>query len=793
VDSDLLHGFYLDNVLVEPLKGQVFADGSSHHLPPKAMEVLLALAASPARLLTRKALIDKVWGAGRGSDEALGRAVSEIRHALEDEPDNPRFIQTVPRRGYRLIVTPAPVSSGASADASAHAGAAGPGEVSFLDDLKQRGVVQAAIAYVLAAWLIFQVTETLLGLLNLPAWVGTFVAALVVAGFPIVLVLAWFLEFRDGRAVFDTGSRRRARDRQFSRTYLSVIGALAIAAIGVYIYDREIGLPHPEEAPPPASTTAEATLLPVQDNAIAVLPFLNLDGSEETQIFANGLVDDVITRLSRVPGLLVSSRGDAFSLEPNTASSLVRERLRVARYLEGSVQMTASRMRIIVQLIDSDTGFHELSRSFDRPREDFFKIRDEITQLTVASVRVALPSEIQLAAGDFAEDPSLDVYVLYRRGVEASRLPHTADTLQKALDWYDAALEQDPDYAAALAGKCWVFVDLYSEVDDAKYIDAAERACRRALELNPNLDIVHTALGELYLATGRQERAEESFAAALAIDPNSVAALTGLGNVARLQRRPEEAERWLRQAVGLHPGDWSAYNSLGYFLYRSGRYEEAAREYEYVVTLDPDNTMGWTNLAAAHMLDGDFESALEAYQRLLESGASQSTFSNMGLMYYYLDRPDEAIEAMRHSVELAPKSRLAWSNLGDTLRLGGKQSEAREAFQTAERLAGAALEVNPSDAPAVMDLAYILAMLDRPGEARELIDRAQALSPDDPYVYYYSGLIHVRAGQTGPALDDFGTALEHGYPVALLAQDPQLVSLRDDKRFRRLVGSGSDR
>lgn len=449
-------------------------------------------------------------------------------------------------------------------------------------------------------------------------------------------------------------------------------------------------------------------------------------------------------------------------------------------------------MRIIVQMIDSATGFHILSRSFDRLRDDFFEVRDEITRLTVANVRVALPPETRDAAEGISDDPSLDVYVLYRRGVESALLPSSVENLETALGWYDAALKLDPDYAAALAGKCWAFVDLYPETDDAKYIDAAEQACGRALQLNPNLDIVHTALGELYLATGRHERAAESFGAAHAIDPNSVAALTGLGNVARLQRRPEEAEKWLRQAIGKHPGDWSAYNSLGFFLYRSGRYGEAAAEYEYVVALDPDNTMGWTNLAAAYMLDGEFESALRAYERLLELGPSQSTYSNMGLMYYYLGRPDEAIEAMEHSVELAPNDHLVWSNLGDALGLGGRQPEAREAFETAERLARAALEVNPSDAPVVLDTAYIQAMLDRPRAARELVGRARALSPDDPYVYYYSGLIHVRAGETEAALTDFETALEHGYPVKMLAQDPQLVSLRGDKRFRRLVANSGD-
>lgn len=780
MNPDLLHGFSLEQFDIDPVRGEVRGPRGAQHLAPKAMEVLLCLASEPGELVTRRILLQHVWGRDKGSPEALSRAVSEIRHALGDQADDPRFVQTLPGRGYRLLVQPRTRPAPASEPA---------GEPGLFENLLQRGVIKTGVAYTVLGWLIIQVVDVVFDQLHLPAWAGTFVTLLVIAGFPIALALSWFLEFRDGRAVLDKGAQHDSRTRQFSRTYLSVIGAMLIAAGAVYVYDRNIGLPVPAEPAPPM-VAAEPVLPPVQDNSIAVLPFLNLDGSDQTQIFSNGLVDDVITQLSRVPGLLVSSRGDSFTLEPNSASQKVRDRLRVALYLEGSVQIAGERMRIIVQMIDSATGFHVLSRSFDRPLQDFFDIRDEITRLTVGNVRVALPPETRAAAEGLSDDPSLDVYVLYRRGVEASLLPRSVENLETALRWYDAALELDADYAAALAGKCWAYVDLYPETDDAQYIEAAEQSCGRALQLNPNLDIVHTALGELYSATGRYDRAEESFRAAYAIDPNSVAALAGLGNIARLQRRPDEAEERLRQAIGLHPGDWSAYNSLGFFLYRSGRYGEAADQYEYVVGLDPDNAIGWTNLAAARMLDGDFESALAASRRLLEFGAMQSTYSNMGLMYYYLGRAEESIEAMRQSVELAPNDHLAWSNLGDALGLGGQGEEARAAFEKAEGLARAALEVNPSDAPVLMDMAWIQAMLGRPAEARDLIDRSLSLSPDDPYGYYYSGLIHVRAGQPDRALDDFESALEHGYPVNMLVQDPQLAALRDSERFRGIVSAG---
>jgi TolB-like protein/DNA-binding winged helix-turn-helix (wHTH) protein len=426
LNADLLQGFYLGDLLVEPPKGRVTGPAGAVHLPPKAVEVLLSLADRPGELVTRETLLKEVWGAEQGSPEALSHAVSEIRQALNDHRTDPEFIQTLPKRGYRLLITPKLVDSDTSTIIfGAQNGAANLG---LFENLRQRGVLETGLAYLLLGWLLIQVADIVFAQLLLPQWAGTFVTVFVIAGFPIAILVSWFLEFRDGRAVVQEMSPAHARKQRFSRTYISVVTALGVAAVAVFFYDQSIGLPE-AEAPVVASTPSQPSLPPVRENSIAVLPFFNIDGSDDSQIFASGLVDDVITRLSRVPGLLVSARGDSHTLKPNSASQRVRDRLRVALYLEGSVQMLGDKIRVIVQLIDSKTGFHVLSRSFDRQRDDFFDIRDEITELTVANVRVALPPDTRVASTLTAENPSLDAYVLYRRGIEASRQPRTIDTI----------------------------------------------------------------------------------------------------------------------------------------------------------------------------------------------------------------------------------------------------------------------------------------------------------------------------------------------------------------------------
>jgi Flp pilus assembly protein TadD/TolB-like protein/DNA-binding winged helix-turn-helix (wHTH) protein len=789
VDSELLQGFYLGDLLIEPLQGRVSGQAGSAHLPPKAVEVLLCLAQSPGELVTRETLLECAWGAGKGSQEALGHAVSEIRHALGDHADNPTFIQTLPTRGYRLIITPELAADHSDSIVLGAKGGARPTDIGLFQDLQRRGVFETAVAYLILGWLLIQIADIVFAQLHLPDWTATFVTVLVIAGFPIAIALSWYLEFRDGRAVVDSLSPADARRRRFGRTYMSVVGALALAAVVVYIYDQSIGLPEAKREEPVALVT-EAQLPPITENSFAVLPFLNLDGSSETQIFANGLVDDVITQLSRVPGLRIASRGDSFSLAPNSASQEVRKRLRVGMYLEGSVEMAADKLRVTVQMIDSETGFHILSRKFDRTREDFFDIRDEITSLTVANVRVALPPGLRSSSLKVIEDPTLDAYVLYRQGIEALRQPMSIDTVASALGWFDASLAVDPEYAAALAGKCTVFVEGYDETNDASYIDKAESACSNALALNPNLDIVHTALGDLYQSTGQWKDAETAYQKALAIDPANAESLMGLGTIYARQNRMEEAEASLRKAVDIHPGDSRAYNGLGTFLFRSGRFEEAVEQYQYVVGLRPDDMNGYANLGGAYTLVGNFTAAALAHEKAIEIEPTQNAYSNLGMMRYYLGDLEAAVENLTTSVELQPNDHLARSNLGDALWVAGRRDDARREFETAEALAARALQVNPNNPLVMMDLAWIRAMLDKHESARTLIDRARGMAPDDPYMYYYDGMIFLRAGDKEAALDALEIAADKGYSRLMLNTEPHLEELRNNARFSAIVNAG---
>jgi adenylate cyclase len=525
----------------------------------------------------------------------------------------------------------------------------------------------------------------------------------------------------------------------------------------------------------------------VEANSIAVLPFLNIGGGEDMRIFSDGLAEDLIDRLTAIPPLHVAARGDSFAFAPNTASQLIRQRLRVAYYIEGSVRKTDDRLRVVAQLIDSGSGFHIVSRTFDKALGEFSEIQDEITKLIVANLRVALPSLAEAPVYTTVETASFDAYLAYRRGMDILHRPATRDGIDRALESFDASLKVDPDYAAAFAGICLAYATGYDVTRETSYIERAESSCGAALERNPNLIVVHDALGGLYVRTGRYADAEKSFRRALDTNPNDVPALTGLGDAYQSLRRFDDAEQRYRQAVGLQPGNWRTYNSLGKFLFANGRYSEAADAYREVVDAEPQNATGWGNLATASMLAGDFTEAGRGYDRAVQLELAPRTLMNLGLFHYYLHEFAQAGTALRKAIEMAPQDYLLRSSLGDTLSGAGDVSGSQQAYAEAERLLRPQLDVNSRDAGTIMDLAWITAMLGRLDEADRLIGSALELAPKDPYVHFYDALIALRRGNADVALDQLETAVAMGYPRTLVRAEPHLAPLRDRERFTDLV------
>ena len=789
VHNKLLDGFLLLDKRIEPLTGGVRSDGAETHLPSKSMEVLLYLARNPRSLVSRQELLEKVWGSAGGSQERLSHAISEIRHALGDQSDHPVFIQTVPKRGYRLLVEPqlAPGNDTPAGPVD------GPERSTLIGNLMDRGVIQASMAFLVVGWVLIQVADAVVPIVGMPEWTKPFVTYIVIGGFPVVVILAWFFEFAEGRFYLDRGKASPTITTGIGRNYLTMVAAYAVTAVGALIYQYTVGFEVPAD-PETAQIEIVESSIEVEPNSIAVLRFMNIDGSETSEIFSHGFAEDVLDRLARLPGLLVASRGDSWSLPPNSASAEVRRRLRVAYYLEGSVRLVGDELRVVAQLIDSSTGFHVDSISFDRKLEDFMDVQKEITDLTVANLRVSLPEGAQtLLSGDY-EGRDVDAYFLYRRGKEVLQSPSTPELLEKAKEYFQDALLIDPEYAAAYAGLCIANGIGYELTSDVTYISTAEVECARALTENPNLHMVYSALGDLYFLTGEGSDAEAAFQRALEINGKDVQAMQGLSRVYESQRRFDEAEELLNESIRVQPGNWRSVDALGGFLFANGRYSEAAHAYQQIVNLDPGNWQGHGNLGSSLLMAGDFKMAAIALRRALEIETDATYLSNLGIIYYYLGQFDESVAIHRKVVELYPDSNLDWLNLADALSFSNEAERAEGAYRISAQLSEKLLSVNRADASTLYRLAWASAKLGSKDYARELITRSQEIAPGNPYVHYYSGLVSLIENDQETALRDLRTAVEAGYPVKMLAAEPLLEVLRHSEAFANMIAeAGQDR
>lgn len=783
--AKLLHGFFLGDLFVEPLKGSVTGPDFSERLAPNAMEVLLRLADSPGSLVTRERLLEEVWGTGNDDSDRLSEAITEVREALHDTADNPTVIQTLPRRGYRLIVEPGFPGTDEPSVALGTENNPALDDLGFIQNIKQRGVLEAAFAYLVLGWLLIQIADVVFEQLLLPDWTGRFVTYLVIAGFPVVLLLSWYLEYRDGKAVLDTGAQMQRPRKRLTRTYLSIVGSLAVASVAVIAYDRFIGLPQPDTLPD--VSVSEQEPVEVDPNSIAVLKFLNVDGSEQTEIFASGFAEELINRLALVPGIAVSSRGDAWSLGTSSASADIRRRLRVAYYVEGSVRLIDDSLNVNVKLVDSETGFQVTSRNLEAKIEDFNRVLRDITNVAVANLRIALPEDTQSILDSMHEDANLDAFILYRRGKEIFEQPRTVESLTSAIEFYREALSYDPDYAAAHAGLCSAYVELYEDTGGSGDIQQAEVACSAALRSDSRMHMVYSALGELYANSGRIAEAEQAFENALAINAMDVQAMAGLADIYRRTQRFSEAEELLVTAIERQPGNWRAINSYGGFLFAMGRYLDAAEQYRLVVSIDPDNFTARSNLGGALTMAAEFAEARKVLEEALALQPIASTYSSLGVIHYYLGDFDESVENHRRAAELAPKDAQVWLNLADSLHFAGRADEVTDAYKKALEFSAEWLEVDSSDGVALTIHAWAEHMLGDSDAALKQVDKSLHIDPGDPYTYYYDALIRCQTGDDDTALTSLAAALEKGYPPGLLVAEPHLGKMRADERFHAII------
>ncbi len=549
----------------------------------------------------------------------------------------------------------------------------------FFAELKRRNVYKVAVAYAVVGWLLVQVATQVFPFLEIPNWVVRLVIALVVIGFPIALVIAWAFELTpEGLKLTEDVDLAAAARQPRKHTWILVVIVGAAFSIGLFFIGRYTG-----------RNNASEVRIELPAKSIAVLPFDNLSDDKANAYFAEGVQDEILTRLAKVADLKVISRTSTqrFKSAPSDLRDIAKQ-LGVMNILEGSVQKANDQVRVNVQLINAMTDAHLWAEIYDRKLTDIFATESDIAKTIAETLQAKLTGSEKTA---IAKTPTVnpEAYELYLKG-RFFWNKRTAADLRKAIDYFNQATSKDPGYALAYAGLAdsYVILSVFGAASPQDSIPQARAAAKKALKLDDTLAEAHASSGRIAGPFDFEfDRSIAEFERAIQLNPNYAMAhhwlswgpLTAL---ARFDRAIAEGKR----AVELDPLSLINNADLGGNVYfNARRYDEAIAQLRKTIEIDPRFYLAHYYLGQAFQLKGQRTEAITEYQKAVELDDDPEALAYLGQAYARAGQRDEAQKILAHLSEEA-KSRYVSGYSMALMFMGlGDKEQAIDALERAYR------------------------------------------------------------------------------------------------------------
>ena len=500
------------------------------------------------------------------------------------------------------------------------------GKPSFFAELKRRNVYKVAVAYAVASWLLIQIATQVFPFFEIPNWAVRLVVLVLIAGFPVALVFSWAFEITpEGIKRESEIDPKKSITRHTGRKIVWITLVLAVAAAGLFAFQffgPKFGGPAKSEA---------AT---ISNKSIAVLPFDNLSRDPDNAYFSEGIQDEIITRLAKIGTFKVISRTstEQFGSKLGNVGEIARQ-LGVAHILEGSVQKNGDSVRVNVQLINALTDAHLWADTYDRKLTDIFAIESEIAKSVAENLKARLNGRAEeVLAARPTENPA--AHELYLKGRYFWNRRNTA-SLRKAGDYFQQAIDLDPNYALAYAGLADVhsILPLYAGTAPKDDVPKAIVAARKAVELDSDLAEAHTSLGNALISKGQLKQAESELRRALELNPNYATAHQWLAECLQGQGRFPESLAENERAHELDPLSLIINASYASSLSGVGRYDDAVKQARKALDLDPDLVPGHEILGQTYEEEGKFDEAITEYRKANEIEATPANFAMLAHAY----------------------------------------------------------------------------------------------------------------------------------------------------------------
>jgi len=619
--------------------------------------------------------------------------------------------------------------------------------MSFVDELKRRNVIRVAIAYAITAWLLIEISATTFPMLRLPEWTATFVTVLLMIGFPVALIFAWAFELTPEGIKLDEDAVRSepVTHRAGRKLDFAIIGLLAFGIVYLvldnYVFEDS-----------PSRTAEEFT----QDAAspdgkimLAVLPLDNLSDDPEQEYFSDGLTEELITQLGFLPrdrlGVIARTSAMYYKGKDKRIDEIGRE-LGVDYVLEGSVRRAENRVRITAQLIQVSDQTPLWAESFEREFRDIFALQSEVAQ------RITYTLALELMPADQAWLPktrpvSAEAYDAYLKG----RYHETRGGFFKAIEYYEAAIQEDPAYALAYAalGHTYAMQVTFGQITPEEGLQKHWEYTRKAAEFYPGLAEVEVNF------------ADSSFY----VDWDWSAGEAGF-----------------RRAYESDPGSEAVVAHYSYCLRAFGRFDEAIGVLERALRFDPYSRQLNGSLVDTFLESHQYYRAIEQYQKMIEIEPQDAGhYQRLGRVFEDLGRLDEAVEAYLQARSLAGDSTDRLQALRDAYRSSGMRGywskRAEHLMETADTV-----EVSPAK------FAIVYANAGDKDQALAWMEKVKEAAPRQHGSPMTIAFIYTQLGETELAVASLEKAYQHRRPLLVyLKVDRRWDPLRDDPRFQDLV------
>jgi TolB-like protein/Tfp pilus assembly protein PilF len=682
----------------------------------------------------------------------------------------------------------------------------------FFVELKRRNVIRMAGLYLVGAWLVVQVAGTVLPMFEAPEWLPRTIVVLLAIGFVPAVIFSWVFELTpQGLKRDEDVTREQSITLQTGRRMDRMIIVVLVLALGYFAFDKFVLTPRREAALVASARPSESkSVIPLK--SIAVLPFENRSDDPDNAYFADGIQDEILTRLSKIADLKVISRTSTehYKTAPENLPEIAKE-LGVAHILEGSVQKAGDAVRVNVQLIKAANDSHLWADTFDRKLTDIFSVESEVAKAIADQLRAKLTGqEEQVIAAKPTENT--EAYDNYLRGLAYSLRPSLPSNYLAAQKNLKEAVRLDPKFALAWA--------LLSYVDSLGYIsvslqptpalrEQARQSAETALTLQPNLGEALWAKGYYHYACLKDyDTAVRYFEQARPLLPNSSQIPESLAYVTRRRGQWDQSETYFDEAERLDPRNVQLLSQHAASYINLRRFPEALRKLDQVLNITPDDVDMLAAKAAIFEAQGDLPRAA-ALLGPLRPNAGLNQALEQQVYHAILERRPGPIIPRLEEILANPDPTFGFFNgelrfwLGWAEEVAGDHATAQESWRQARTELETFFKEQPDNVQLISDLALTNMALGDKTAAFAFVAKGMTAVPIDRDALAGTRPIEILsrvAAQMGEpdraiaALEKLlsmpgNGALAENVPLtpALLRLDPMFDPLRNDRRFQKLL------